>query len=592
MVYASRIVPSLAKASARPPAYYVAAIPAIIASAVTLARLIGFTTGSVRDDIILIAATVGVACSWGPIVHGALSVTGGPTAQRAPAWTEGDHVDDDGARTQAARTVGFGLGVSLFMVTMISFAVPAAASFVACLDTEGLLAGAEPPPPNIAPMEDAFNYNQPEAGAQRMLDFPMSLDLAAESRHDPETRDQLVAAGYVGGHVRSWIGEDSNWIEAEVMEFATAEGAATYQGQVNRHACGYANEAFEAPMGGIGLQVRYETGAPYVEQISWVADNRRYKVQISAYERPSDHSRILGIQEVTTRTWPPAAAPTAEEPATSATPEASVSETSIDEVRAAVETTLAEGTVWINKKVTFAGSSEIPDDAAAFAGGQASLYDTTQMRLMVQSADTAADFEGSSMQVILDGTKLYLSSRALGPYIGNGLWLVVDLDSNDPRAEPFKALVSDHRALVSGHNDAAMALFYLYGTTRVLGVSDDVVHEQAAHKYSVEIDLEAALDALPPEHVDGFGTNLSALREAGVDTNLDAEIWVGRDGLVHHIDFVQGLGATMGGGSMTTSVDFSDFAVPLDLDLPPPEHIKTVEDVKDPGQQQLPGESP
>ena len=44
------------------------------------------------------------------------------------------------------------------------------------------------------------------------------------------------------------------------------------------------------------------------------------------------------------------------------------------------------------------------------------------------------------MQVILDGTKLpYLSSRALGPYIGDGLWLVVNLASDDPRAEKFKA---------------------------------------------------------------------------------------------------------------------------------------------------------
>ena len=71
------------------------------------------------------------------------------------------------------------------------------------------------------------------------------------------------------------------------MEFATG-GGRHLPGFVNRHACGFANEAFEAPMGGIGLQVRYETGAPYTEQISWVAGNRRYKVQVSAYDvRPT-----------------------------------------------------------------------------------------------------------------------------------------------------------------------------------------------------------------------------------------------------------------------------------------------------------------
>jgi hypothetical protein len=318
MVYASRVVPSLARASARSPAYVVAAIPAIIASALTLGVLIGFTTGSLRNDIVLIAATAGVACSWGPIVRGALSITGGPTPLGAPAWIDVTRAADPSSRAQAAQAVGYGLGVSLFMVTMVSFAVPATASLVACLDTEDLLAVAEPPPPNIAPLEDTFSYNPPEAGAQFMLNFPTSAELATSSEEDRDTREELLAAGFVGGYVRSWIGADSNWIEAEIMEFAT------YQGFVNRHACGFANEAFEAPMGGIGLQVRYETGAPYTEQISWVAGNRRYKVQVSAYERPSDHTRILGILEVTTRTWPPAAAPTAEEPTTPATPEESV----------------------------------------------------------------------------------------------------------------------------------------------------------------------------------------------------------------------------------------------------------------------------
>jgi hypothetical protein len=200
------------------------------------------------------------------------------------------------------------------------------------------------------------------------------------------------------------------------------------------------------------------------------------------------------------------------------------------------------------------------------------------MRVMVQFADTAADLEASSMSVILDGTLIYLRGRVLDPYIVDGTWMLVDLTSEDSQAEPFKALAS-------GHNDASMALFYLYGVTRVLGVSDDVVHEQPAHRYTVEIDLQAALDALPPELVEGFRSNLSALREAGVETDLDAEIWIGQDGLVHHIDYVQGLQAKMGGGSMTTSADFSDFGVPLELDLPPPEHVTPVEDVKGPGRQ-------
>ena len=573
MVYADRVVPSLTKASARPPAYFIAAIPAVVASVLTLARLIGFTTGSLRDDIVLIAATVGVACSWGPIVRVALSVTGGPAAMEAPI----DHVRTVGAVPLAntLRTLGFALGVSLFLATMTAFAVPAMASFVACLDTEAILADAEPPVENTAPLRDAIPYNPPEALAQSMLDFPMSLDLAAESRSDPNAREQLLAAGYVGGHVRSWLARDGAYIEGEVMEFGTPEGAATYQGQVNRYACGYANEAFEAPMGGIGLQVRYETGAPYLEQISWVAGDRRYKVQVSAYDRPSHHDRILELQRAFTATWPPADPPAAAEPTPSPSPMEPAGPDAIDVVRTAVETTRAEGSVWIGRRAEFDGSSEIPDESTAYAGGQVGLSETRRMKVMVQAADDPSDLEASSMEVILDDARILVRGRSLGPSVPAGEWLAVDLASEDPRAGPFKALVS-------GHNDPSLSFFYLYGVTRVIGESDGIVHEQRARKYTVVIDLEAALDALPPEHVDSFRTRLAELKAAGFLTDFEAEVWVAEDGLVHYVSYVQPLSDGVGGGTMRATVDLFDFGLPLALDLPPPEHVNPIEDVKDP----------
>lgn len=570
MVYADRVAPSLERQSARAPAYYVAALPAIVASVLQFAHAIGFSTGSVRDDVILIAATVGLACSWGPIARGAMFMTGGPTALRDTGPTEETHVRPS-PRSRAARRVAFASGVGLFIVTMTTFTVPAVASIRACLDTEQILAHAEPPPANPSPIDIAFSHNPPEPGAQYMLDFPMNLELAASNKSDPTARDQLIAAGFVGAHVRSWIARDSTWIEAEVMEFATPEGAATYQGHVHRYACGYSDEAFEAPMGAIGLQVRYETGAPYVEQISWVAANRRYKVQISAWARPSDHSRILEIQEVTTATWP--TGPVAEEPVATATPAASVGPESMDEVRAAVDATVAEGTVFINKHVLFEGSTDIPDDATAF-NGMVSLGGQGNRRGVVQPVDTAVHFDGSSMEVIVDDTLVYLRGQTIDPLVGDGRWLVFDVDSEH-------ALTERYLPLVQGHNEASMALFYLYGVTRVLGVSDDVVHELPAHKYEVQIDLEAALDALSPAHIEPFRTHVAALQSAGIDTSLTAEFWVAPDGLVHHIDFVQGLSAEVG-GSMRTSVDMFDWGRPLDLDIPEPQLVTPVEDAKVP----------
>jgi hypothetical protein len=578
MAYAERIVPFLAKASARPAAYLVATSPAIVASALTIAFLLGFTTGSLRNDIVLIVAAAAVASTWGPIGRGALSVTGGPRPVGAPEPT--------GLRTVGAvevsrgpRTLGFVLGIGLFMVTMTSYAIPAAASFIACHDTERLLADAEPANPNIAPMDAAFPYVPPEPLAVYVWSFPMGLELAAESRADPNAREQLVAAGYVDGYIRGWIGDDGAGIEAEIMEFETPEGATTYQGQVHRYACGYANEAFEAPMGGIGLQVRYETGAPYVEQISWVAGDRRYKIQVSAFDRPTDHSRILGLQRSLIAFWPPADPPAAAVPTPTPSPMEPAGPDATEVIRSAVEATLAEGTAWINKHWEYSGSSTTPDETTAYASGQVGLGQTRRMVVGVQYAEDPADLEGSYIGVTVDDAHIYARGVPIDRYVPEGEWLVADLASDDPRA-------AELRALVSGQSDPSMSLLQLYGVTRVIGESDGVVHEQHARMYTAQIDLEAALDALPPERVDGFRKNLDELAAAGFLTEFEAEIWVADDGLVHHVDYVQPLADDMGGGLITASVEFFDFGVPLSLDIPPPEHLHPVEDVKEPGRLQ------
>jgi hypothetical protein len=437
------------------------------------------------------------------------------------------------------------------------------------------LADAEPAPPNTAPMQDAFSYNPPELGAQFLIDTPMSLDFVASSKSDPNTRDQLVAAGFVGAYVRNWIGADGSGIEVEVMEFATPEGAAEYHGLSHRYACGYANEAFAAPMGGIGLQVRYETGAPYVEQVAWIAGDRRYKVQVSAWDRPSDHDRVLRLLAATTAGWPPAAAPSVE-PTPSPSPMEPASDEAIEEIRAAVEATRAEGSVWINRRAEYIGSSEIPDETTATVGGQVGFGETRRMRVGVRSAEDPSDLEASSLEVILDGELIYVRGRALEPHVPDGEWLVTDLTSDDPRAEPIIELVS-------GHNDPAMSFYFLFGVTHVLGQSEDVVHEQRARHYTVQVDLEAAEDALPAELRSAFRTNVDAMREAGFRTNFQAEVWVAEDGLVHFIRYAQEFDEQAGGGSMTATVDLFDFGLPLGLDLPPPEHVNPIEDVKVPG---------
>ena len=285
LIYARNVVPGLERERARPAAYVVAAVPALLASAATAARLFGLTTGSLRTDVILIVAVIGLASSWGPIVRGVLTLTGGPGSPADPAVPT------------AMRSVAAGLAAILFLSTATWVVAPAYASLQACMDAEEILADVEPQPPNPMPLPDAIPHPPPEPGALYAFSFPQNLEQAATSRHDENTRAQLVEAGFVAGHFRSWYAADGRWIQIDAFEFGTEEGAARYQAAVTRHACQFANEAFTAPMDGIGLQVRYGSGDPIVEQISWLAGNRRYLVSHSALDVPSDHGRILAIQQ-------------------------------------------------------------------------------------------------------------------------------------------------------------------------------------------------------------------------------------------------------------------------------------------------------
>lgn len=139
--------------------------------------------------------------------------------------------------------------------------------------------------------------SQPETGAVLVYDASWDLDAAAEALHDPDTREQLLDAGFVGAHATIWRAPDGHQLSANVFVFGDASGALRFQRNVNRHACQFSSEAFAGPASGVGLQVRRSTGDPIVEQISWVSGHRRYVVSVGAPAPPPDHSRVERLAE-------------------------------------------------------------------------------------------------------------------------------------------------------------------------------------------------------------------------------------------------------------------------------------------------------
>lgn len=196
------------------------------------------------------------------------------------------------AAVRAGALLGIAISVAAAAVPII---VPSYVANRACIDAELHLPGAASSSPSAQlPIYEAI-AESPEIGSIAWADTPLDLDAAAESRHDPDTRDQLLDSGFVSGYQRIVRAADDRAIQIDAFEFESHEGARRYQETVIRYACRFANLGFGHPDGGVGLQVRYSTGDPIVEQVSWVEGSRRYVVSLSLLSPPAEHDRVIAI---------------------------------------------------------------------------------------------------------------------------------------------------------------------------------------------------------------------------------------------------------------------------------------------------------
>jgi hypothetical protein len=269
----------------------------------------------------------------------------------------------------------------------------------------------------------------------------------------------------------------------------------------------------------------------------------------------------------TASTATPAATPAAT-PSESASPTAQNGEAGQAELLAAVDATVEQGTVRIEQTIEFEGSSVIPDSSASGAG-QATFSAPRQMTLTADFAALGLD----EMEMIRDGSLVYMRGAAFDDLIASDQWLLVDLESEDPAAAPFMSLAS-------GENDISMAVYYLYGVTGPVAISDgDTIAGQAARHYEAEVDLEAARERIPEDHSDALEDLIANLRVAGIERQIAAEAWVGEDGLIHRLRYVYELGRAQGGGSMSTTLDLHDFGAPMELGIPAEADVVRIEDL-------------
>ena len=168
----------------------------------------------------------------------------------------------------------------------------------ACVNASAILDRADGAPIATTPTSDSLPelvLADPGMSVNYVRDTPLDLDAAARSRSDPNAGQKLESAGFSRGYERLWYTPAGREIKAEIFEFGSPAGAATFHRQITDYGCQYANSAFEADEHAVGQQIRHAGREAIVEQVAWVDGSRRILVSVSFLTVPADHSAVLEL---------------------------------------------------------------------------------------------------------------------------------------------------------------------------------------------------------------------------------------------------------------------------------------------------------
>jgi len=239
-------------------------------------------------------------------------------------------------------------------------------------------------------------------------------------------------------------------------------------------------------------------------------------------------------------------------------------------IRDAATSTIAAKSVGFDASLTYAGNVAIPDGTTVTTTGGLSFGVQPQV---LATTDASALGLGIT-HVIIDDQQLYIAGSVLTSRLKAGQWLVVDLQSRDPRAIPFLQVTK-------GQNDSALVLYDLFGAQAPIAyVASEDIDAVTTDHFQFNVDLEAAPSVVPDGVRDHLLDAIAALRAAGIARTLDGQVWAGPDGLVHRVTYTYTLGPVVGGGHITVTYTLRDFGRPLVLGIPNASDLVHLEDLK------------
>jgi hypothetical protein len=239
-----------------------------------------------------------------------------------------------------------------------------------------------------------------------------------------------------------------------------------------------------------------------------------------------------------------------------------------DALTSAVHATVATGSVAIDMDYVVEGWQDGELRTLTMtATGQTILGSERRMAL---SADMTDYGLGQLDMIVADG-RLYLRGDVLTDVFGSG-WVAADLDSTDPTALELTSAFS-------GTNDASLALFWLLGATRGPAViRTERVGDILTERMVVPVDLEVAVERIPPELRPVLASGIEQVRTVGIEPLLSTDVWVGvDDGLIHRVRY-EFEDIPVGVSQMVITYDFHDFGIEVDPELPDPSDVFLIGD--------------
>jgi hypothetical protein len=236
-------------------------------------------------------------------------------------------------------------------------------------------------------------------------------------------------------------------------------------------------------------------------------------------------------------------------------------------IRRAAEKTLGSGSAAFAQRISFLGS-DIPEDTGIVGNGAAVFDQPRQM----QAVFDFGQLRLGRIEIIVDDTTMYIRGGRIAEVAGDAdTWVEIDLTSDNPAAQELQDLAS-------GQSDPSLLLSYLFGTTgEVEPIGTRSVDGVETAGYRASVDLVNALEQAPSEHRESLRLNIEEIQQGGGETELDAEVWIDDDGFVRRTIYEYVGVDQLGGGVIRAVSDLSAFGEPVELRIPEPDDVVTIE---------------